>query len=1428
MFNDTTLTSYLENSSSISSKAFVTAEWNMNYFDNISLVGNYRYRPLRTESKYSALLNSFDNQDAGQFYTDATYADVIVDGGVDDQGIPTSFLSQKQKDRLLYSLEDCFGKFRPRSGINKARYFEYNKYFHHTNSAMAQRPRYYPGHKDDRFKYWSSYRTELNIERGIANRLVNNQYYIDDAAPFVVYKEPVPANKIVVKMQTNIGSVDLGPFTSDDGSFRDPLYERENATVPTIWSIQYLNENNSWVDAISFNANSTRAGGAPIVGSDGYVEISYGLKIPERYDTSFRLIDEITTERMLPASALLGHAYLLKESESDIGTLKIWNGFAYDSYGASYGWFLTEGDISQSSQFVSDFTNVKSFTDNTTGLNKFREFENIYGLRIAVTAMNCVDSVFDLIELSPRLSVNLSNHVRGYSVTKSASDLGTSGLPVGQLLASTGSLGLFDHDNSFNVNNPNSILSKYLAKNIQVKIFEIIENVQGLDYFVPIKTMYTDGFPIYSSTDKTVSLTLRDLFFYFESITAPQILATDVSLSYAISLLLDNVGFSNYTFRRLPDEQDLIIPYFFIGPDTNVASVLEQLAISAQCAMFFDEYNNFVLMTKNYIMPSQEERSTDLVLYGTRDFEKSGTIKNSSTNSSLANIIEIASQDNSVYNNGQINYTSRYIQKSYGSIRQASLVDKEKTWIYKPALLWEVGASENTKSVNNEVNSQSSYVLSAIPLNSDLAADVPTVVGNQIRNNILDMGEAVYWVSRYNGYFYAGGEIIKYDAVQYSVSGAAGESVVWISSVQEYQKYFSQLKFNGKIYPTGLVRIYTKPYYEEIDGITRIKNGPVQEHGRGQFGTTVVGHAAGINEYWTNDANAKMSRVDSRYLFAGYGLDESQTPRTIEPVSGSKTTRNGIIKNFLSTEYREDSNIGSVKNIAPGTIQSSALIMNGPSYTVNQNPLDYVTYVPKNLSNKFTHFGTRMRIIGKIENSETRGQTPVGLSGYYIASGNSPAQNININGASGGLAIMLNPETESGSGYYFEIIALTENNIESYSGSANIHNVMFYKTAPGSSAPVLLWSGLTKILVDDGKFTGQQRMSTDENPTVYDLSIEYKNVGTSRQFYLYINSKLISIVEDNDPLPEYNNIAPFIRGSARCMFENLYAISNNYSENTAYALDAPIMPAVMDEEVSVNEAFSKYALSGIIQSSYLSGLSPIEPPKYNIYFEEFGTIMREAAYFNVRYDKAYPALYAKLSPTFNKVKGYAAAGFIAGSYGAEFLIFNSTDTILSLDESSGNYLRIQGITFTQQSQETLSVDDYFQKRGNFSNPVTNNLGNIVSPLISQQEYLNIKASRATYGNNEFSLNPVYIQSQDAANELMGWIISKIMTPRKSVGLSIFSNPTIQLGDIVSINHKDDGGINQTASDESRFVVYSIDQSRTSGGPEMKIYVSEVK
>jgi len=1498
LFVNEELKTHLETSSTVSLQSLVLAEWNMNMPDNIFKLGNYRYRPSSPGTTYHTIPNSFDISDTGNFYTGATDADITVDGGFTDLDVPQLFTLKNEKMKMIYSLEDCLKPFRPRSGINKLLYFK-DKFLANSGASMAQRPRYYMPSRYDEFKYWTSYRTENNVERGISKNILNSLFYIDDAVPFVVYKDSVPTNRIVIKMQTNVGDINLGPFKKNSETFADPFYGNSNRTTPSKWKIQYLRENN-WIDAYSFNASDTREDGSPIIKSDGYVELEYGLILPEEYKNSFIFAERISSETLLPEISLEGYAYLVVENEGDVGTFHIWSDGEYKTFVPKYDWVIGSEKINNNTSFIKDLTSPDYFSDAQSGETKYRDFQYIRGIRIVVDTMNKFDSTFDLIEMSPRLVVDISEKVVDFRITKTMSDIGNTSLPVGQLLASNGEINIFDDDQAFNEQNNKSIISKYIRKNIKFIFYEKILNVNQSDYFVPIKTLYSEGINKTNTAGAALSINLRDLFFLLESMPAPRLLTTDTSLSYAITTLLDYIGFSNYVFRRIANEPDPIIPFFFIPPDENVAGILNQLAVATQTAMFFDEYNNFVVMSKDYMMPTGIQRDVDFVISGSNNQIDSGVIENSSSGK-LPNIISIASEDKQVYNDGKINYTTRYIQRSYSTNFEDNKLDRDKNWVYIPSLLWEAAGTENKQTINGIAANSENYTLSAIPLNSNLSSSLPEVAGNVLKNNIVDLGEGIFYLTRFQGYFYSNGEIIKYDAAQYNVTGSIwypvktdgqldetkpqfiqpgalapadyvssleakvlskeiteaeknssilewrsknrqGSNNVWISSNQEYQKYFSSIPFNGKIYPTGLIRIYSVPYYETVDGIVRMQNGAVSSHGRGQFGTPVSSHTAGISEYWSNNDNVRGCDMESQYLFTTSLDSDVVIPSTesglagINNVTAKQTTRSGTIKNFMSTNYLTENNINKPTSTDSATVQSSALVMTGPSFKTTESPLKFVSYVYKNLNSAYKHFGTRMRIVGKTENSTSKVQTPIGSTTYFNTSTSGPNQNSNIGGSSGGLAVLLNPENNNG--YYFEIAALTEGNIESYlnldnQGNAqfSINNIVFYKikkeVGSTKAIPVKLWGGISNIIVDDGKFVGQSRRVTEENPTVYDLSVEYIDIGKTRRFYLYINNKLIKIVDDKDPLPVYNNMALFIRGSAKVMFENIYALSKNYSQNTVFTVGETLSAAFGDNEIDVNESFRKYAMSGVVQSTYLSGVGAQQPPKYNMYFEEFGSIMRECSYFDIKYDRAYPALYAKIAPTVQRIKGYVTSGFQADSYGAEFLVFNATDTLLKLDSSDQNFLKIFGITFTQDTTHQLTVDEFYKKRGNLSDPEFKGSQIAYSPLVEKSKYDEIRQSRMVYGKNEFAIDSIYIQTDDAAESLMNWTINKVMKPRKSIGINIFSIPTIQLGDIVTVDYKNSEGVDVVVSPSTRFVVYNIDYQRSSEGPSMSIYLSEV-
>jgi hypothetical protein len=581
--------------------------------------------------------------------------------------------------------------------------------------------------------------------------------------------------------------------------------------------------------------------------------------------------------------------------------------------------------------------------------------------------------------------------------------------------------------------------------------------------------------------------------------------------------------------------------------------------------------------------------------------ERLTTLYGQKTGNIVPNIEAIGGFETKILNDGQINYTTRYIQREISRLEQASLDLSERTYGYKSSILWELGDQQELRTINQPV-ANLGYSLGAVTLNQDLKITPPSVENHKIINNTIDVGESAIWLPRFQGYLFANGEIIRYDAQQYQVdspSASATNGLVWITNNSEYQKYFSQLVFNGKMTLTGLLRIYAEPYYEnasgsnfdELEENVRYKNGPVKSNGRGQFGSTIVSHSAGLSPYWTNNSYKSSFRMDSENLFSTTPTEllnippiTTSAPSSAYPLgqdlsSKNKSTISGKIANFMKQSVRSEYNYSTVNQTATGTIQSSALIFSGP-YPVpslsgtglsGSLPRDLVNYVYKDLGGNYSHVGTRMRIIGKRkdDNNQSALNSTAYFTGLDVDLEGSNSNLTELSGGSGGIGYMIDPKTNSG--YYFEIASLSSDVLSFYgSASANaasggsaaasnqvIENVIFYKVerTPYSTqkdkktniaVPKKLWGSLARIIVDEGKFVGSDRLASQEAP-VYDLAIQAEVLSNKINFFLYLNNKLIGTVTDNNPLPTPSGgikTCLFTRGSTKCMFENIYALKN--------------------------------------------------------------------------------------------------------------------------------------------------------------------------------------------------------------------------------------------------------------------------------------------
>ena len=148
---------------------------------------------------------------------------------------------------------------------------------------------------------------------------------------------------------------------------------------------------------------------------------------------------------------------------------------------------------------------------------------------------------------------------------------------------------------------------------------------------------------------------------------------------------------------------------------------------------------------------------------------------------------------------------------------------------------------------------------------------------------------------------------------------------------------------------------------------------------------------------------------------------------------------------------------------------------------------------------------------------------------------------------------------------------------------------------------------------------------------------------------------------------------------------------------------------------------------------------------------EFGTVAREIKKTKVYYDNA-PAQPIKFSTGNNKFAN--VLGQRLQSFGAESYVINNTATIVPLDDSNFSSFYILG----NRIQRSGPID--------YDTDRSENSENMESVIF----------------------NSSWIQSESAAKSLAEWIKGTVLNKGRSLEISLFGNPLLSAGDIVSIRY----------------------------------------
>lgn len=412
----------------------------------------------------------------------------------------------------------------------------------------------------------------------------------------------------------------------------------------------------------------------------------------------------------------------------------------------------------------------------------------INGINVTVTQMDKAQVFFNLIELSARLEVDISQSVISYSTDNTMSN--TSFItPLGTSSSNTASVVLDNTDKLFTNDNSASLFYDILDKNVDFRLDEGTL-VNGQFEWIRQLTMKTDLWEGQNPDTTTVSLV--DYSIYLQSIKPNPTFYQSMTIGEIVWRLLDSIGFVNYTYESRDDDPSTLIPYFWTDGTKTMWDIFNELSQPTQTAIYFDEYNYLQIQTRN--------AAYDLTkpVDWTLDGETNGT--------KLADIVTIDKTFDYEANTVNVLYTPTSVSDDNNGIPIMESV-------------WEPGGdTTSSKSASKAISSD--LVLRAVPLVISFSAVAMSAM--------FSSSYMATWP--YAGIIEIQGEFIRYNAKGYSYYAANG-ALIWASISSEEERIALNKKnpqqayrnfFNGYLFfeTRGLWNTFPQSHTVEINGYT--------------------------------------------------------------------------------------------------------------------------------------------------------------------------------------------------------------------------------------------------------------------------------------------------------------------------------------------------------------------------------------------------------------------------------------------------------------------------------------------------------------------------------------------------------------------------------------------------------------------------------
>jgi len=460
-----------------------------------------------------------------------------------------------------------------------------------------------------------------------------------------------------------------------------------------------------------------------------------------------------------------------------------------------------------SNGIVSIYYNGTTWTTTESSIN-YNSQVTVNSLRVTATNPGG-NKYIGLIEVAPHWIKDLTDRIVSFGIQKEASSQANDILPIGLATANSLDMELNSYGNANilfrNYNFQESIAINnayiYMSKKAEVKPFYKIYDAAGNlsdsngTYFKVLQgSYYLDNWKIGENGE--IEFFALDAAKFLQETICPDILCDDYSATAVIRRILDSIGFTTYNFNLADADRSVIsFRWWWSDGTKTVWSSIQELCSDTQMSAVFDENNVLQFYSRDFIFTKKASLTKDW------------TFRDTSSGSSLPNIISLRANNIASSNNIKVFYNSAYVAGYEQSNK--SIVDIDKTSFSSAALKETLLSSTGTGG----------YIsLAVISIKPE---EVKTIEALQ----------------SFSGYLLIDEEVLEYDAIQYEYQpiGGGARVQVDITGPADFAKYRGQAAVLGSL----IGFIPTEKY--------RIK-------ARAKFGTELATHyvQTGVPNGWTS------------------------------------------------------------------------------------------------------------------------------------------------------------------------------------------------------------------------------------------------------------------------------------------------------------------------------------------------------------------------------------------------------------------------------------------------------------------------------------------------------------------------------------------------------------------------------------------------